>query len=277
MKFEHIIRAVYSEPWLITPAAHAGIRHLVKSHLLSEDAPKRTGTGVCGENVELEQMEITPHGIARIPVGGVLGRRLSSFERGAGAVDFAQIESELKHAEENSKVRGIVMVFDSPGGMVNGTIELAERIAISEKEVVAWVPGGAYSAAYWLACACDGIFCAPSGGVGSIGVYIPWIDDSKAFEEAGLKSEPITSGKFKAMGFPGTSLSEEQREQLQFRVDNLAEEFKAAVRGSRGNIDDEFMQGQTFTAKEALEIGLIDGTFRSLEDLESSIFGVESM
>lgn len=274
MKYAHILQAVFSEPWLITAAAHTSIRQIVKAHVLDPAARTRTGSDMCGGEVELESMTITEGGIARIPVGGVLGRKLSGFEKGAGAVDFGDVEADMDEAEKDPKVRGIVLVFDSPGGMVNGTEELAARIEQSEKDVYAWVPGGAYSAAFWLACACDGIFCAPSGGVGSIGVYIPWIDESAAFEQAGLESDPITSGKFKAMGFPGTSLSTEQRAELQSRVDTLAEQFRRYVKDSRGDIDDEFMQGQTFLAREAEAIGLIDGIYRSIDEMEEDVFGV---
>lgn len=271
MTHTHLIHAVFAEPALITAAAHASIRELVKSHVLTPHAAQRTGT-VCGEMVELESM-VVEAGVARIPVGGVLGRKLSGMEKGSGAVDFADIERDIDEAEDDPRVRAIVLVMDSPGGMCNGTPELATRIEQCAKDVYAWVPGGCYSAAYWLACSCDGIFSAPSGGVGSIGVYIPWFDESKRYEDAGVIADPITSGQFKAAGFPGTSLSEAQRAQLQARVDSLAAEFKAHVRANRGEIDDEFMQGQTFTASDALAIGLIDGVYRSLDDMVDEVVG----
>ena len=274
MTHTHLIQAVFGEPWLITPAAHASIREIVKAHVLTPRATKREGTDVCGEAVELESMTVE-NGVARIPVAGVLGRKLSSFEKGAGAVDFADIEKDLDEAEDDPRVRSIVLVFDSPGGMCNGTPELAERIEASTKDVWAWVPGGCYSAAYWLACSCEGIFCATSAGVGNIGVYIPWYDESQAFENAGIVADPITSGPYKAMGFPGTSLSAEQRQQLQDMVNSRAEDFKEQVRRNRGDIGDELMLGQAFDAKDALALGLIDGIYRSLDDMIQSVIGGE--
>lgn len=213
-------------------------------------------------------------GVAYIPVGGVIGRKLTGFEKGAGAVDVNDVEDDLDEAEDDPRVAAIFLVFDSPGGMVNGTPELAERIEQAGKPVYAWVSGMACSAAYWIACACDGIFATKTAEVGSVGVYIPWVDESKAFENAGLVSDPITSGPLKALGFPGTSLSEEQRKYLQDSVDKLAAQFKGYVNQRRGGeVPDEMMQGQSIMADEAIEVGMVDGIYRSLKDCVGDVVG----
>ena len=270
MTHTHLIQAVFAQPWLITSAAHQSIAELVKARVMGAQAQQRTGADMCGEAVELESMEVA-NGIARIPVSGVIGRKLSPMEKGAGALDVSDVEKDILEAEADPRVRGIVLVIDSPGGMVNGTPELAMAIESAAKPIYAWVPGGAYSAAYWLACSTDGIFAAPSAGVGSIGVYIPHYDQSRAYEAQGVIADPITSGQYKAAGFPGTSLTEAQRADLQAYVDRLAAQFKAHVREARGDVPDELMQGQTFQADAALDHGLIDGIYRTMEDMESAV------
>lgn len=266
MRYQHIIEAVYHQPWLITPQGHAAVRALVESHLAESamqfEAAKREGVGPCGENVELEQMEIID-GIAHIPVPGVIGQKLSGIEKGSGAVDVLDIEADIEEAEASEEVRSIFFDIDSPGGMVSGTPELADRILQIEKPNFAFTRGMIASAAYWLASATDGIFATKSADIGSIGVYLPWIDYTKALDQKGIKVELIKAGRLKGAGFPGVALSEEQRAHLQAGVDQIYEMFTNHVLMNRGEIDSESMQGQTFLAEAALERGLIDGIVSS--------------
>lgn len=271
MKFQHILQKVYHEPWLITPGAHASIVALVESRILNpEPKSEREGTDYCGEKVELEQMEVI-NGIAHIPIGGVVGIKLSSFEKGAGAVDLRDVMAELKEAEERKDVRGIILDMDSPGGMVSGTPELAEKISQVEKPIFAFTDGLMCSAAYWIASATDRIFATSSAEIGSIGVYIPWVDSSERYEQEGYKVKLFKAGKYKGMGYPGTSLTKDQEKLLQDRVDSIANDFYAQVRGARGTVDDETMQGQTFSGKQSLANNLIDEIVQSKDEIASQI------
>lgn len=269
MKFQNILQKVYHEPWLITPGAHAAIVSLVESRILDPNfRSEREGTDYCGDKVELPQMEIID-GIAHIPIGGVIGIKLSSFEKGSGAVDSRDVFSEIEQAEERKDVRGIILDIDSPGGMVSGTPELAERIAQCNKPVFAFTDGLMCSAAYWIAASADRIYSTSSAEIGSIGVYIPWVDSSARYEEAGYKVKLFKAGKYKGMGYPGTSLSKDQENLLQSRVDSIANDFYEQVRTMRGDVEDETMQGQTFGGKEALRLNLVDELVKSKEDVAS--------
>lgn len=271
MKYQHILQKVYHEPWLITPGAHSAIVALVESRILNTDfRAEREGTDFCGEKVELPQMEVID-GIAHIPIGGVIGIKLSSFEKGSGAVDVRDIESEIQEAEERKDVRGIVLDMDSPGGMVSGTPELAERIAAVEKPVFAFTDGLMCSAAYWIASSADRIFATPSAEIGSIGVYIPWVDVSGMYEKEGYKVKLFKAGKYKGMGYPGTSLTKDQEKLLQDRVDSIANDFYQQVRTMRGDVEDETMQGQTFSGKDSLKLNLIDEIVRSKDEVADLI------
>jgi len=105
------------------------------------------------------------------------------------------------------------------------------------------------------------------GQVGCIGAYMTMVDVSAAYAKYGYKREVVTSGKYKAMGIPGTSLSEEQRGLLQQQVDYISGIFKEEVRSNRGNIKDEDMQGQCFYGSIAKGKGLTD----YIGDLETAI------
>jgi len=134
-------------------------------------------------------------------------------------------------------VQAVFLDMDSPGGTVNGTPELAALVAdVSKaKYTYAFTDGQMCSAAYWIASQSDAVFATPSARVGSIGVLLPMLDESKAFEQAGIKDELFAAGKYKSVGVPGLLLTDEQRAWLQSDVDKIYADFKAAVlaRGRR--------------------------------------------
>jgi ClpP class serine protease len=61
----------------------------------------------------------------------------------------------------------------------------------------------------------------------------------------------FASGKFKGIGLPGTSLTDEQRELLQAEVEEIFADFRSAVLARGRKIPDEAMEGQTFSARQA--------------------------
>jgi hypothetical protein len=75
MRLHEILRALTEEPLLITPAAHGSLLNLFKEHATLEAIDfraKREGKDLCGEEVELEQMEVID-GVAHIPISGPIG------------------------------------------------------------------------------------------------------------------------------------------------------------------------------------------------------------
>ena len=85
MKLSHVLDAVHNHPWLISPATHANIAKVIDAKLAGTLA-QREGVDMCGDAVEMDQMEIE-NGIACIPISGVIGRKLSLMEKGFGCCD----------------------------------------------------------------------------------------------------------------------------------------------------------------------------------------------
>jgi ClpP class serine protease len=107
------------------------------------------------------------------------------------------------------------------------------------------------SAAYWVASQARAIYATPSAQVGSIGVVQAVIDNSAALDKAGIKVEVFSVGKYKAMGAPGTPLTDDQRELISSNLAEIAGEFHAAVLAKGRAIPAEAMEGQTFSGKQA--------------------------
>ena len=268
MKYHQIIAALTEEPLLITPAAHSSLFNLFQEHrsFSKEDFKAlREGTDYCGEAVEIPQMEIID-GIAHIPIGGPIGRGFGSFEKGAGAVDVDDLADEIDQAENDPLVYALAFDIDSPGGMVNGTPETADRILRCDKPTMAFTAGAMCSAAYWIGCACDTICATRSANVGSIGVYCPFLDSSEALKAAGYSVQVFSSGKYKGAGVPGTSLSKDQKEFMQKRVSEIAALFYEHVQSCRPDSQLEDMQGQVFLAQMAEHRGLVDYVVQDKEE-----------
>lgn len=271
MKLAQILSTLKTEPLFCISGYRETLLDIFQQHAMmgKEDYKhSRTGRAKSGSDLDIEQMEVVD-GIARIPIGGPIGQNLGEFEKGAGAVDVDDVTAELDEAEEDETVKTILLNFDTPGGMVQGTPELGQRILSVEKPIYAWTRGQMSSAGYWLGCCTDGIFCTPSASVGSIGVCMSFMDLSKMADMAGIKVKVFGSGTYKGMGTPGTSLTAQQETFLQTRVNQLATMFYDHVRGQRGAIADADMQGQSFSGHEAVEKGFVDGCMNSMAELEA--------
>lgn len=202
-----------------------------------------------------------------IPLKGVIGKGLTRLESMTGAVDLNEFEDSLDEMEDDEEVTVIVIDISSPGGTVTGVEEVAERIAKSKKRTVAFTNSEAASAAYWIGSAADRFVATPSATVGSVGVYMAIPDYSKAFDMAGVKMDVIKSGTLKGAGIPGTSLSDAQRADLQEQVNSIHAQFRSSVRRKRRMANDEDMEGQVFSGRQAAGKGLVTGLGTSLAAL----------
>jgi len=184
------------------------------------------------------------------------------------------VRNQLERVEEDESVKAIVLRVDSPGGTVSGSDEIHHRLAkLVEKRdlpVVVSMGGIAASGGYYVAMANRGaddvIFAEPATLTGSIGVIIPHFDISQALRKYDIRDDSIASGPLKEMLSPtkerSPDLAEKERKLLQELVDDMFRRFKEIVKAGRPKLDDEAVArvatGQVFTARQALEAGLVD-------------------
>lgn len=258
MKFFHILTELYSKPCLILPEAHKQICDIVQAHL-SGAAHAANGIADSQSNDVPDAFQRSGN-VAIIPIQGVLDKRVSDMAKSSGAMGLDDIEDMLTEAMLDEEIKGILLDVNSPGGSVTGVPELAAKIAAAAKQkpVVAFTDSMMASAAYWLGAGASAIFASQSASVGSIGVYMAFLDESRAYEMQGLKMELIKNGKYKAAGIPGIPLSDEQRDRLQGSVDQVATWFKGFVSKHRETVQAETMEGQTFFGADAVKADLVD-------------------
>jgi len=205
-------------------------------------------------------------GVGVIPISGVIGKGLSPLEKMVGAVDVDDIADAIDVFEEDPNVNRIAFHVSSPGGTVTGVEELAKKIRGISVPTMAFTDTEMASAAYWLGSQADHVIASPSSTVGSVGVYLVVPDFSEAYKQAGVDMKVIKAGKFKAAGLEGTSLSEEQVQNLQEGVDEIHADFRNAVRSVRSRVKDEDMEGQVFSGRQAAARGMVTGLADSFRE-----------
>ena len=206
-----------------------------------------------------------------IPVYGMIGKGLSPIDA-IGSADVDVISDWIDDAMAAKPAR-IIFDINSDGGTTEGVEELADKVRGLGIETIAYSSGSMNSAAYWIGSASDRVIVSPSSSVGSVGVYLAFMDQSAAAAAAGIKPVVISSGPLKGLGIPGTSLTEDQAAYLQSEVNAIAADFKAAVRNKRSLVKDEDMQGQSMQGKIAAAKGLVTGLAPSLKALIASLGG----
>ena len=255
MKFMRVLSELYCKPCVIEPAMHKKICDIVDAHISGNmdnlaflDMPSQ-------EPVKMEIFE----DIAVIPIHGVISKHVGNIEKSSGMADVDDIEAMIYEAMEDGAVNGILFDVNSPGGGITGVPELARLIsqATDAMPTLAYTDELMASAAMWLAAGCGSIYASQTAKVGSIGVYMAFLDQSRAMEMAGLKVELIKAGRLKGMGIPGTELTDEMRDMLQAEVDKVYGWFTSHVQANR-YVGFESMQGQAFFGEDAVARGLVD-------------------
>ena len=200
------------------------------------------------------------NGVAIIRLIGPMSKGVSKFTD----TSTIQVRQALRAAVSDEQVRSVMLVIDSPGGMVAGTAELADAVrkADATKPVTAYIEDLGASAAYWVASQARRITSNRIAEIGSIGVLAVVQDTSKLAEREGVQVHVIATGPYKGAGVPGTPILPEQLQDMESRVNTVATHFFAAVRGGRDLTSAQMSRvtdGRVFPAAEAQALGLIDG------------------
>lgn len=261
MKGQLILNAVYSMPWAILPAKLHDILAVVHRYAAGEQL---SADEVAAVKTASRRPESRGGAVAVLPLFGSIFPRANLMTEMSGGTSAERFTAQFRAALNDPNVGAIVLDVDSPGGAVAGVDELASEIyrGRSQKRIVAVADHLAASAAYWVATAADELVVSPSGEVGSIGVFAAHMDQSVALEQAGVKVNLISAGKFKTAGNPYEPLGDEARAIIQARVDEYYDAFVAAVARNRGvkvaDVRDGFGEGRVVGAREAVRLGMAD-------------------
>lgn len=202
--------------------------------------------------------------VITLPLSGIITQKQTLAQLFFGGTSTDAFGAVFDQAVNNPNIKAIVLDVDSPGGGVFGVQELSKKIfeARKHKHIIAVANSLMASAAFWIASAADEVVITPGGEVGSIGIVHMHADLSEQMEKAGIKTTIIKAGENKFEGNPFEPLSDDAREEIQSKVDDVFDSFVADVARNRSvtktKVLKEFGQGRTFLAKEAVSLGLAD-------------------
>lgn len=213
--------------------------------------PMRTG----GTGVDTT----APH-TAMVVVQGVIA------EETAASADV--LVGSLRKAFAAKEAKAVLLRINSPGGSpVQSHYIFKEIMRLKEKhpdkKVYAVITEMGASGAYYVAAAADEIYVDPSSIVGSIGVIMAGFGFEEAIQKLGIERRVLTSGESKSLMDPFAPLKEEQKEHFQTMLDDVHQEFIAAVKLGRGDKIDaekhpELFSGLVWSGSRAIELGLAD-------------------
>ncbi len=160
---------------------------------------------------------------------------------------------------------GILLKVDSPGGGVYESDEIYLKLQEYKEEtgrpIWTYMESMAASGGYYIAMQSDHIVANRNAWTGSIGVYIGVANYKELADKIGYKEIYFTSGDNKTMGAATMDLTPEQEGIFQSLVDESYDQFvEIIVEGrSLGRTKViEIADGRIYTAKQALELDLID-------------------
>ncbi len=176
-----------------------------------------------------------------------------------------EVVSHIKKAEEDPGVKAIVLTVDSPGGSITGSdILYNEFNKLKTKRnipLVVCMMDIATSGGYYVSLPADHIVAHQTTITGSVGVVFIRPKFNGLMDKIGLDIETSKSGKDKDMGSPFRPTTEDEQILFQAIIDEMADLFKSRVLRHR-NVNDEvineIMTAKVYTARQALELGMID-------------------
>ncbi|EAH5018587.1 signal peptide peptidase SppA [Campylobacter jejuni] len=177
--------------------------------------------------------------------------------------DSSAVLEKIINAKNDSNIKGVLFVIDSPGGAFAPSMELA--LAIKDlkikKPVLVYASGTMASGSYLAGVGANKILANPASFIGSIGVIMQGADLSGLANKLGIKEQTIQAGEFKSAGTFTRAWNENERNFLQGLIDQSYDLFTGFVAKERAldlNKKDQWANARVFLAAKAKELGLID-------------------
>ena len=174
-----------------------------------------------------------------------------------------ELIKRLETIRKSSKVKGVILAIDSPGGTTVGGESIFEEVRklAADKPVVAEVGTLAASAGYMIASAADHIVARKTSIVGSIGVLIQYPDVSGLMDKLGIKLEEVKSSPLKASPSPFKPTNDDERAMVRKLILDSYDWFVGIVADRRKMTHEQALalaDGSIFTGRQGLANGLID-------------------
>lgn len=164
----------------------------------------------------------------------------------------------------NEGIEELVLHVDSGGGSAFSCFEMAtevKKLAVEKDiKIYAYVDGLSASAAYAWTSIADEIIARPDSEVGSVGVVVQLINNSKMLENIGITRQFVCHGEQKVPFAENGEFSPQFISSIQKKVDKTGKEFSNFIATNRNLSVQSVLntQAEVFDSEEALAVGFID-------------------
>jgi protease IV len=226
--------------------------------------------------------------IAVVEVNGIITSAIID-QGGYSMVDI--IRAQLKRAQEDDRVKAVLLKVDSPGGEVLASDEINRAISDFQtklhnpKPVVVSMGNLAASGGYYISAPCRWIIANDLTITGSIGVILSTWNYRGLMDKIGVLPQTFKSGKYKDMlsgSREPSAITPEERAMVQGLIDDTYQRFKEVVQKGRGKALSsdwaDYADGRVLSGKEALAHGFVDqlGTFEDAVTKTKALAGISS-
>jgi len=172
----------------------------------------------------------------------------------------------LRNAFDDSNTAGVILRANSPGGSPVQSGYIYQEIKRLRKlhpdtPLYAVVTDVCASGCYYAVSAADKIYVDKASIVGSIGVRMDSFGFVGSMEKLGVERRLYTAGENKGFLDPFTPSKDSDVEHVKKLLEDIHEQFKAAVmegRGERLHMQPELFSGLVWTGEESIPMGLTD-------------------
>ena len=278
------IMDIMAAPWYITQHHLAEMQKAYDNYLKSPqtalEAFEKNLAGFLTDAPE-RGFTIINNDIAIIEISGILTPELGIFSFIFGGTSTEAIQLAVNEAADDQAIKRIILLIDTPGGVVYGTQETAETIfaARSKKPIIALVKGKMLSAGTYIGSAAHKVFASGDlVDIGHIGVRTTHTDLSEMEHSLGIKVTDLSVGDFKTLGTPHKPLSREDEQQIMSSLLYSYDIFTRDVAKYRGLAQQAIMDmgARVFQGKQAIDVGLADG-IATFDDLINKTTGSQSV
>lgn len=232
--------------------------------------------------------------IAVVPIEGII---TSARIDGTSFNLVEVVKEQLARAEDDKRVKAVILKVDSPGGEVLASDEIAREIRdfqnTTRKPVVVSMGNLAASGGYYVSAPCRWIVANEMTITGSIGVIMSGLNYRGLMDKVGLQPNVYKSGKFKDMLSGSREPSEvpaEEREMVQSLINEVYGKFTNVVATGRGAAYkangsegralakdwNSFADGRVLSGEQAYNLGFVDelGNFDNAVDRAKKLAGI---
>lgn len=172
-------------------------------------------------------------------------------------------DDKIREIINNDKIKAVILEIDSPGGMVTPSEVLYNLVlALNQKKpVVVIMDSMAASGGYMVSLGADYIIAKNTTLTGSIGVLLQSYNFARLADKIGVELKAYKSSDLKGMPSYFELNNKESNLAMQSMINDVFDYFTGLVKQRRKLTDKNFKlatNGQAFTGRQALAIGLVD-------------------